>query len=253
MNNSRRNSTRTMIVTIMATIAIWQGLSAAVNIPALPGPYDVALAIRHVAPDLGSHMLISAWRVIAGSLIALWLGAPLGCLVGRNHTLDRVVAPMAYLAYPVPKIAFLPVVLLFLGLGDASKIFIIVLLVFFQIFVTTRDAARNLPPGLVYSVKALGATPRDIYIHAIVPAILPEVFTAMRIGLGTGLATLFFTETFATFHGLGYFIMDAWSRAAYDEMFAGIVALSTLGFTLFAILDAIERRVCRWKYISRPS
>ncbi|NPV53355.1 MAG: ABC transporter permease [Firmicutes bacterium] len=248
--NLPAKSAGSAIAVILGTIAIWQGISAAARIPALPGPYEIALASGRVAPALGLHMLVSMWRVVAGSLIALSLGVPLGCFVGRNRTIDTVIAPVIYLAYPVPKIAFLPVILLFLGLGDTSKIFIIVLLVFFQIFVSTRDAARNLPPSLVYSVKALGATPRDIYRHAIIPAILPEIFTATRIGLGTGLATLFFTETFATFHGLGYFIMDAWSRAAYDEMFAGIMALSILGFVLFAALDIIERRTCRWKHLN---
>lgn len=154
---------------------------------------------------------------------------------------------MIYLLYPLPKIVFLPVVMILLGLGDLSKIFLITLVVFFQILVTTRDAARNVSHAKILAVVSLGAGRLDIYRHVIWPAIIPEIFTALRIGSGTAIAVLFFAESFASSEGLGYYIMDAWTRSAYQEMFAGIIAMGLLGYLLYAGLDALDKKICPWK------
>lgn len=86
----------------------------------------------------------------------------------------------------------------------------------------------------------------QLFRYIIFPASLPEIFTAIRLSIGTSIAVLFFTETFATFEGLGFFIMDAWTRVNYSEMFAGIAALSFLGLSLFLLVDFIERVFCFW-------
>ncbi|MGB9826400.1 MAG: ABC transporter permease, partial [Desulfofundulus sp.] len=123
----------------------------------------------------------------------------------------------------------------------------ITLVVFFQILMATRDAARNVNKAMVLSVASLGAGRLDVYRHVIWPAVLPEVLTALRIGSGTAIAVLFFSESIASQEGLGYYLMDAWSRYAYDEMFAGIIAMGTLGYLLYLCLDWLEKTVCPWK------
>lgn len=234
---------------LLGLLALWEVMSLLLHMPAFPGPASVASAFVEAKGVILDHSLASTWRALAGTLLALIFGVPAGFLLGQHPRLDKAMGTGLHLLYPLPKIAFLPVILLIFGLEDASKIFIIAVIVFFQVAITTRDAVRNLDPEAILSVVALGAGPLDIYRHAVFPAVLPEIFTAIRLGMGTALATLFFTETFATTRGLGYFIMDSWARAAYDEMFAGIAALGLLGLLLFEGQSALERWLCRWKYL----
>ena len=233
---------------VLSLLLAWYLLSLVLNNQALPTPAGALTAlVTQIPSGLGRDFLVSAWRVLASILISLALGVPLGLWLGRDRRYDRFFAPLIYLTYPVPKIVFLPLVMVLLGLGDASKIFLITLVVFFQILVTTRDAARNVNEAMLLSVSSLGAGPLDLYRHVVWPAVLPEVLTALRIGSGTAIAVLFFSESFASQEGLGYYLMDAWSRYAYDQMFAGIIAMGALGYLLYLALDWLEKAACPWK------
>ncbi len=237
------------IITIIIVILIWWLLSFMLNNSVFPRPLPVFMTFFAVQDKIQGHLLASLFRVILGVGTAILIGVPCGLILGMVKKLDHIMAPFVYLSYPVPKIAFLPVVLLILGLGDLSKIFLIAIIIFFQVVVTTRDAARSINPELILSVKSLGANNWQLFYRVIFPAALPGIFTAVRISTGTAIAVLFFTETFATFSGLGYFIMDAWTRVNYIEMFAGIVALSLLGLSLFLLIDILERVSCKWLYL----
>jgi len=233
-------------------VAGWWLLALVVDSPALPGPGPalgdfVTLFFSDLLPELG----VSAWRVVASMAISVALAAPLGLLVGRSPRLDAVVAPMIFLTYPVPKIVFLPVLLVLLGIGGAPKIALIALIVFFQILVTARDAARQIPAASVLSVRSLGATRSQVFRHVVVPAALPDIFTALRISTGTAIAVLFFSESIAGTSGVGYYIIDAWSRIAYSEMFAGIITMALLGVVLYELLEMAEARVCAWTRAGR--
>ncbi|MCD8503284.1 MAG: ABC transporter permease subunit [Bacillaceae bacterium] len=163
-----------------------------------------------------------------------------------NDRIDALVSPVIYLLYPVPKIAFLPVLMILFGLGNTPKVLLITSIILFQILVTTRDSVKGLSKELFYSITSLGANKWQVYQHLVIPAVLPKLFTALRISIGTSIAVLFFAENFATKYGIGYFIMDSWIRVNYVEMFAGIVAISVLGLTLFHMIDLIEAKLCKW-------
>ncbi len=226
-------------------ITTWQILAYFVDSPALPSPCVVLLSFINQLDKIAVHMLISAYRVVYSILLALSLAVPAGlfCYEGR---IDRFVAPFLYLLYPIPHIVLLPLIILLFGIGDLSKIFLIGMIVFFQILMATRDAARNIDAYYVYSLLSLGASRKDVYRHVILPACLPKILTALRISVGTAIAVLFFAESFATTTGLGYLIMAAWSKADYVSLYAGIVAMALLGFSLYMALEVIERRLCRW-------
>lgn len=233
---------------VLALFLAWHLLAIVLNSPALPTPGRAFLTFFEQIPaGLWKHFLISSWRVLASIFISLFAGVPLGLWLGTEEKFNRFFAPLVYLTYPIPKIVFLPVVMILLGLGDLSKIFLITLVVFFQILVTTRDAARNVSQAMILSVVSLGAGKLDVYRHVIWPAIIPDVFTALRIGSGTAIAVLFFAESIASSEGLGYYLMDAWSRYAYPEMFAGIIAMGLLGYLLYVCLDGLDRKICPWK------
>jgi len=237
------------LITIIIIVLIWWLLAIIINNPVLPIPWDVFREIYLLKNKIWLHMMASFYRIMIGVSISFLIAIPVGLFIGRVKKIDRIMAPLIYLVYPVPKIAFLPIVLLLLGLGDLSKIFLISLIVFFQILVHARDAARAIDNELILSVKSLGASDFQLFWKVVFPASLPKIFTAIRISTGTAIAVLFFTETFATFTGLGYFIMDAWTRVNYNEMFAGILALSFLGLILFLIVDIVERLTCPWLFL----
>jgi NitT/TauT family transport system permease protein len=147
----------------------------------------------------------------------------------------------------VPKIALLPVVILLFGIGNVAKVLLVCLVLFFQILVAVRDGARAVESGYLLAIRSLGARPFHVFRYVIWPALLPRLLTALRIGSGTALAVLFFAETFFTRYGLGFYIVDAWTRLAYTQMFAGIVAIGLTGLLLFACIDVLERRYCGWQ------
>ena len=103
-------------------------------------------------------------------------------------------------------------------------------------------------PRYFDALRSLGGRRRDLFRHILLPALLPRIFSSLRMNLGTSIAVLFLAETFATRKGIGWFIMDAWSRLAYGEMFAGIMALSLSGLILFFLIDLAESRLCRWQH-----
>jgi NitT/TauT family transport system permease protein len=231
---------------VLALVVVWQLLSWLIDSPALPGPATAFAEFFESFAEIAPHLLLSAARVVAALAIGTLLAAPLGLMLGRSPRADSVAAPIVFLTYPVPKVVFLPVLLVLLGLGNASKITLITIIVFFQILVTARDAARAIPAASVLSVRSLGAGQWGAFRHVVIPAALPDIFTALRIGTGTAIAVLFLAESIAGTNGLGYYIVDAWGRIDYGSMFAGIIGMALLGIVLYELLDALEGRLCRW-------
>jgi NitT/TauT family transport system permease protein len=236
------------IAVALSLLPAWWLLSVATGGVVVPGPWPVLLRFVELAPRLlGLHALSSLARIAAGLALALLTAVPLGLVMGRSRAVGRALSPATYLLYPVPKIALLPVVMLLFGLADASKVSIVFLVLFFQVLVSVRDAARDIPGQYFVSLRSLGANRWQTARFVTWPAVLPQVLSALRVGTGTALAVLFFAETFGTRRGLGYFVVESWMRLAYPDMYAGILALGLAGLLLFLLIDALQRRVCRWQ------
>jgi NitT/TauT family transport system permease protein len=203
--------------------------------------------VQDIGGDLGRHLFISAWRVLAAIVLSVVTAVPVGLGLGQIAALDRFFAPLIYIAYPIPKIVFLPVILVLLGSGDVSKIFIISIILFFQILVVVRDAAAGLRPELLLSVRSIGAGRRALYRFVYFPAAIPAVLTALRVSVGTAIAVLFIAESFATTSGLGYYIItETWGALKYPQMYSGVLAMSLLGLALYFVIDILDRRLCPW-------
>lgn len=234
------------LLTAGALALAWEVAALLLRRDILPSPLDVLAALAAQLPrGLAWHFAVSAWRVVASIALAVALATPAGLVLGQSPWLNRLFAPAIYLLYPIPKIVFLPIVLLFLGIGDVSKVFIIFLILFFQVLVVVRDEAMALRSELLLSVRSLGAGRRALFRFVYLPATVPAVLTAVRLSIGTAIAVLFFTESFATTAGLGYYvIVDTFSRLAYPEMYAGVLAMSLLGLGLYFVVEALERALC---------
>ena len=248
--NPVRGKTGSYLLALAFLLISWQIAASALSAEALPGPLSViASFVKEMAGPMASHFFISTYRVLTSMLLALITAVPLGIAMGRMEGLDALASPLVYLTYPVPKIAFLPLVLLIFGIGDSSKIFLIAFILFFQILVTTRDASREIPREYILSMRSLAANRMQKALHLVLPAVLPSILTSLRISIGTAIAVLFFVESFATNHGLGFFILDAWSRLDYRSMYAGIVGMGFLGVVLYEGVEILDRVLCRWNKI----
>jgi ABC-type nitrate/sulfonate/bicarbonate transport system permease component len=241
---------RDMLLAALALLALWQLLAWLLRLDILPGPIVVcdSLVKELIAGNLPLHFLASLWRVTAGILLSIALAAPAGLLLGQSKRADRFFGPVIYMLYPIPKVVFVPVLLLFFGIGDLSKIMVIFLILFFQILVLVRDQAAALRPELLLSVRSLGAGRRALFSLVYLPASLPAILTALRQSIGTAVAVLYVTEVFATQYGLGYYIFfQGSSLFNYPAMYAGIVLMSLLGLGLYFGVDGLEKSLCRWK------
>lgn len=242
---------RDLLLAFLFLLAAWQVAAWLVNRPILPAPGTVLAAFwRDLSGGaLAEHFLVSLWRVVAGMLLAILTAAPAGLALGQSKRLHRLFSPIIYILYPIPKVVFVPIILLFFGIGDASKIVLIFVILFFQILVLVRDQAASLRPELIQSVRSLGAGRRALFRYVYLPASLPAVLTALRQSVGTAIAVLYIAELFATTRGLGYYIYyQGSSLFDYPAMYAGVLAMSLLGLGMYFSVDWLERRLCRWQF-----
>lgn len=235
-------------------LALWQAGSVIVAGPALPSPFEVAAGIAGTyALDLFRDLTVSLLRVAAGVCAAAVVGISCAFASYFWKRAGSILFGMIYLINPIPKIALLPVVLIAFGLGEAPKIFLVFLIAFPQFALCVRETLDKLPQGACDVMTTMGATRLQILRYLLLPACMPGILCAQRICLGTALSVLIFTETFGSEYGIGAFIIDAWMRVSYVEMYAGIVTLSVTGWAANAGLDSLiarsESGVCR---VERP-
>jgi NitT/TauT family transport system permease protein len=242
---------RDLLLAGLGLLVIWQVSALIVSRPILPTPVEVLIVFfRELGGELPSHFAASLWRVVAGMLLSIVTAVPAGLAIGGSKRLNRLLSPVIYLLYPIPKVVFVPIVLLILGIGDLAKITVIFIILFFQIVVLVRDQAAGLPPQLMQSLRSLGAGRRALFRFVYLPASLPAILTALRQSVGVAVAVLYIAESFATRRGLGYYIVYNGSTLLdYSAMYAGVLAMSLLGLGLYFTVDWIERRLCPWKFV----
>ena len=246
---SRRLNARAALIGLLMFFAIWQALAWIIRRPIMPSPLQV-LPIFGVSlfGNLGVHFLASSARVLAAIGLAVITAVPIGLGLGQIPRINRIFAPLIAIVYPIPKIVFLPVIYVLMGITDISKIFLIALIIFFQILVVVRDEAANLHPELILSVQSLGAGRRALFRYVYFPASLPAVLTALRVSVGTAIAVLFIAEQSLTTYGLGYYIVvETYQVLRYPEMYAGILAMSLLGLVLYFVIYNLELKVNRYR------
>jgi NitT/TauT family transport system permease protein len=235
----------------LIVLLMWQVLHILINSRVVPAPTEtIVMFFKLLRGDLLIHVGVSFYRIMVSVAISLLIGVPLGLWISLNKIADAVLSPAVYILYPIPKIAFLPVFMILLGLGDGSKLVLIITIIVFPILLAARDGVKEISSQLFESVKSLGLSKTQIFTNLVIPAVLPKIISALRISIGISISALFFSENFATTYGLGYFIMNTWTVVRYVEMFAGILALSLMGLIIFKLIDFMERKLCPWIFIN---
>ena len=243
---------RDVLFAALTILVLWQLGAWLINAPILPTPLEVFVVFpRELGDGLFAHFAVSLWRVVASTGLAIALAAPAGLILGQSPRLNTIFSPLIYLLYPIPKVVLVPILILIFGLGDLPKILIIFIILFFQILVLVRDQAASLRPELIQSVRSLGAGRRALFRFVYLPASLPAILTALRQSVGTAVAVLYVAELFATQRGLGYYIyLKGSTLFDYPAMYAGIIAMSLLGFGLYVSVEWLERKLCPWQFVS---
>ncbi|MBI4010807.1 MAG: ABC transporter permease [Candidatus Rokubacteria bacterium] len=235
--------------TLLGALTLWQLLWLHGLPDYVLGPAEVAAhfveALR--SGDLIPHVLASLVRSLPGFALGTALGIALGLLAGVARGFDELLSPVVFLTYPVPKIVFLPIFMLWFGIGDVSKILIIALACFYPSFINAYYGARATPTILVWSGLNMGARRDQIFWRVVVPGALPLVFAGVRVSLALSFILLFSTEMINARSGLGFLIRQSESSLRFDLMYVSIVTIAILGYVSDQLLRAARRRVLAWQ------
>jgi ABC-type nitrate/sulfonate/bicarbonate transport system permease component len=254
----KANSVRSLVTSTLSVcivLGLWQYLSATgkVNALLLPTPVAVFAAAVSMTKDgtLPWDTAVSLLRVVAGFVAAMVIAVPLGVLMGLWWPVRDSVTPLVEILRPVPPIAIIPIAMLWFGIGETSKIFLIAYGAFFPILLNTIAGFRAIDPVHIRAVQSLGAKRWDVIRHVIVLSAFPHIVVGARLGMAMGFIVLVAAELIAAESGLGFLIQDARQHFMTDQIFVGIITIGILGLLLNQSLLLLERRIVPWRYIEQ--
>jgi ABC-type nitrate/sulfonate/bicarbonate transport system permease component len=238
---------------IAGFLAIWGVLSALVaayglfNPIFLPAPWTVfgKLLELALARHLEVHLAATLRRVSIGFGVAAALAVTLGILAGRWRWLRQLLEPVVEVFRPIPPLAMLPLFIVWMGIGEVSKIAFIAYATFFPMFLTTVHGVLRVDPLLLRAAASLGASQPQQFFHVVLPAALPEILTGLRLGVALAFFVIVISEFIGAEHGLGFLINDGRNFFLVPQMLGAAVMLGLLGYLGNALLRGVERRLLR--------
>lgn len=236
---------------ILLLLVLWQTIcmSGWVSELYLPSPTSI-LKIgweMSVSGEIAVNMKASLQRIGWGFAIGSIAGIAIGLLTGFSKLAEAVGNPLIYSLYPIPKIALLPLIILWLGIGEVSKITIISLGVFFPVVINTYSGVKNVDPLLLKVAVSYGTSRFNIIRKVILPAALPVIFAGLKLASGTSLLLLVAAEMIAAKEGVGAMILHYGDLMLTTKLMVGVMVLSLLGLVFNRILEWFERRLIPWK------
>lgn len=200
-----------------------------------------------VAGDLWSHVYVSITRVVIGFAIGASLGLVVGLMMGASPTIRSALRGTVDALFPVPKIAILPLMLMILGIGEASKYATIAVGVFFPVVINTMAGVMNIPRIYVEVGQNYGASPFQVYRTIALPGALPMIFAGLKVSVAVALVLIVAAEFVGANEGIGYLIWHSWQIFNIDQLFIGLLLISIMGVAVAVGLRALERRVVPWQ------
>jgi len=236
-------------------VAVWRLLCLTQNEPIFPTPEETYGGIRELVVDntLRDYVIASLFRVTWGFFLAALIGIPLGLVVGWSLRAYRALNPIIQGLRPISPIAWIPISILWFGVGDRAAIYLIFLAAFFPIVVGTMAAVRNISLVHVRSARNFGVDGLELFRRVVLPAAMPQIITSLRIALGVAWLVVVAAEMIAVDSGLGYLINDARNMGRrYDLVVAGMLAIGVIGILLDLLIRRLERfDEVRWGYARR--
>lgn len=241
--------------TLLVVLAIWWAVTALKLIAPLflPAPSQVFHQLLTIASAQGfmdatlwQHLAASLSRIVIALLAAVVIGVPVGILMGLNETARGILDPLIELYRPVPPLAYLPLMVIWFGIGETAKILLIYLAIFAPVALSALAGVKSAQQVRIRAAQALGGSRWQVLWYVILPGALPEILTGVRIGLGVGWSTLVAAELIAATRGLGFMVQSAGEFLATDVVLAGIAVIALIAFTLEVGLRALQRRLTPW-------
>jgi NitT/TauT family transport system permease protein len=236
---------------LVAAVVVWELFTRVGWVPALFLPSPVGVLREGIdmlrSGELVVHLWASVQRLAAGFAVGAVAGVAVGVAVGFFSLAEAVGMPLVAATFPVPKIALLPLLILWLGIGEASKVAVIALGVFFPMAINTHAGVRQADPLLIRAAVSFGAGRWSVIRKVVFPSALPMVFAGLKLGAGTALLLLVAAEMIAVESGIGFLVLNAANLMATTKLMVGIVLLSALGLLSHWALNALERLVIPWR------
>lgn len=248
------NITLISSMTIVVLLAIWWCVTALGWIDALFLPSPGAVLDRLQDLMTNGYMSISLWSHIGASLgrigtalvAAVITAIPVGIAIGRNKVIRGVVDPIIEFYRPIPPLAYLPLIVIWCGIGELSKVLLIYLAIFAPIVIATATGVRSVDQAKIRAAQSLGATPLQMIKYVVLPSSLPSILTGIRIGLGVGWSTLVAAELVGASEGLGFMVQSSSQLLATDVVIVGILIIAVIAFALEIGLRRLQKKLVPW-------
>jgi NitT/TauT family transport system permease protein len=236
------------LLACLGLLAIWQVAALSLNNDSFPTALDSIRAIPAILGDKEAliNILASLRRMAIGFGVAVLVSIPLGLLMGRSRGVASFFNPLLMVIYPVPKAALMPIIMLWLGVGDLSKTLVIFLGVSLPVIYHSFEGAKAVEEKMLWSGAAMGLSAAERLIRIVLPAALPEILTGCRTGLVLALITMVTSEMIARQSGAGNILFNALDMGQYDTVYAMIIIIGAMGICLDAVFERIRERMVRW-------
>jgi ABC-type nitrate/sulfonate/bicarbonate transport system permease component len=239
------------LISPIGLLAVWQLLLMAGfgDRRFIPAPSDIAVRFAQMIGDgeLAMHTAATLRRVVAGFVLGATPAVAIGLLMAMYRPVRYFFDPLIAVMFPIPKVALMPLLLLALGFGDASKIALVAIAVFFPVIVNTYVGAANVDKIYWDVAKNYGASQFVMFTRVLFFGALPMIFAGLRIALAVSFIVLVAAEFVATKSGIGYLIWNSWELLQVDAMFVGIVTIGILGLITSVLFQEIERKAIPWR------
>ncbi|MGV2106133.1 ABC transporter permease subunit [Agrobacterium vitis] len=243
------------VVTALVLLFAWWLVSALGVVPHLflPRPDEVVhqfvviFSDGYAGASIGDHVGASLFRIGVAAILAIAAGIPIGLLMGLNRWAKGILDTPIEFYWPLPPLSYLPLMIIWLGIGETSKIMVLFLAMFAPICLSAQAGVKSVPIERVNAARSLGANRWQLFSSIVFPSALPEILTGIRIGLGIGWGTLVAAELIASTRGIGYMIMSASQFLATDVVFVGIAIISVCAFAFGSGIRLLERVLVPWK------
>jgi NitT/TauT family transport system permease protein len=239
------------VIGIVGILVLWEVICQLELVPPLflPAPSSILLAGWDMltSGELHENVLASLFRIAVGYAIGAVCGIVFGLLLGFSRWVDAVLTPIVYSIYPIPKIALLPLIILWLGIGETPKFTMIALGVFFPVVINTYSGVKNVDSILIKAAVIFGSSHLNVIRKVILPGALPMIFAGLKLAAGTSLLLLVSAEMIAAQQGLGSMILHYGNLMITTKLMVGVLILSLLGLLFNRGLQWLERKLLPWK------
>lgn len=235
---------------VLALLVVWElsgalGWVSPMSLPRVSLVFSTLWDLS-ASGEILRELASSLWRMFAGYFIGAFFGVLVGLSMGASRPVYRLLEPITEMLRPLPAPAYVPIAILFLGIDDEMKIFMVAFASFFPVLLNTYGGVRGVDSVLLQTASTFGVTGVRRLWQIVLPAAAPAIFTGMRVSLAVALIVMVISEMVAASNGIGYFILAAQRGFKTREMFAGIVTLAALGYALNRLFLLLENRVLAW-------